>query len=62
MAQNGSERGQAMESDNIKTWKLLLGIVLVLIIYVALNYWSTPEECRKPVEELSQFCLDLRFP
>ena len=62
VAQNGSERGQAMESDNIKTWKLILGLVLLLVIYALVDYYTLPAECRKPVEELSQFCLDLRFP
>lgn len=62
VAMNGSERRQAMENHEIKTWKIVLAIVLLLLIYAALDYWTMPAECRKPVEELSQFCLDLRFP
>ena len=62
VATNGSERRQAMESDKAKTLKIILAIILLLIIYALVDYYTLPAECRKPVEELSQFCLDLRFP
>ena len=37
--------------------------ILVLATIYALNYITTPAECRSnDIEQLSQFCIDLRFP
>jgi len=37
--------------------------ILVLATIYALNYITTPAECRSnDVSQLSQFCIDLRFP
>lgn len=37
--------------------------ILLLVIFGWLNYITTPAECRgSDVSQLSQFCIDLRFP
>ena len=42
--------------------RIVITIIVLAIIYI-LNYITTPAECRSnDVSQLSQFCLDLRFP
>lgn len=41
---------------------VVLGIVLFLAIYALIDNAITPDECKVPIEEMSQFCLDLRYP
>jgi hypothetical protein len=41
--------------------KIVVGIVIVLIIYF-LNDATTPDECKVPIDEMSQFCVDLLYP
>jgi hypothetical protein len=39
---------------------------VVLALIFGLIWWAnsatTPKECKVPVEEMNQFCLDLMFP
>jgi hypothetical protein len=42
--------------------RIVITIIVLAIIYI-LNYITTPAECRSSdVSQLSQFCIDLRFP
>jgi hypothetical protein len=42
--------------------RILITVIVLAIIYI-LNYITTPAECRSnDIEQLSQFCIDLRFP
>ena len=52
-----------MTNDTKKTLKLIAGIVLILVIYSLIDYYTMPKECRgNDINKLSQFCIDLRFP
>lgn len=45
--------------------RLLVGwlvFALFLAVWALADYATTPDECRVPLEEMSQFCKDLRFP
>jgi len=41
--------------------KIVVGII-ALSIFWWLNDVTTPDECKVPVEQMSQFCIDLRYP
>lgn len=49
-----------------KTWrltrrgKLVLALAILLLISWLLNI-TTPDECKVPVGEMSQFCIDLIY-
>jgi hypothetical protein len=50
-----------------KTWRLTRrGRFVVALAALLLVSWAlqatTPEECKVPVGEMSQFCLDLLYP
>ena len=50
-----------MERKYVRRRRILAAIVFILVVFW-LNDITTPDECKKPVEQLSQFCIDLRFP
>jgi hypothetical protein len=37
-------------------------VLIVLGIFWWLNNATTPDQCKVPVEEMSQFCIDLLYP
>lgn len=43
----------------VRAWAIALALLALLALA---EYLTTPEMCRGAVENLSQFCLDLRFP
>jgi hypothetical protein len=42
------------------------GKIVVAIIAVAIFWWlndvTTPDECKVPIDQMSQFCIDLMYP
>lgn len=36
--------------------------ILILIILGLINDSTTPDECKVPTEQMSQFCVDLLYP
>lgn len=50
-----------------RTWRLtrrgrFVVALLVLLVVSWLFNVTTPQECKVPVGEMSQFCLDLLYP
>lgn len=50
-----------------KGWRLtrrgkIVVAVAILLFISWLNNATTPEQCKVPVGEMSQFCLDLIYP
>lgn len=41
---------------------VLIAVALFLALYGWLMDITTPEQCKVPIEKMSQFCLDLRYP
>ena len=39
-----------------------IAAALILALYAWLMDITTPEQCKVPIEQMSQFCLDLRYP
>lgn len=66
MAMNGSERRQAMENVRLTRRGRIVRNILIFILFLALyalaDYLTTPEMCRVPLDQMSQFCKDLRYP
>lgn len=50
-----------MERKYVRRRRIVAAIGFLLVFWW-LNDITTPDECKKPVEQLSQFCIDLRFP
>jgi hypothetical protein len=44
----------------------LRGKIVVAALFIALIAWAfnatTPEQCKVPVDQMSQFCKDLLYP
>jgi hypothetical protein len=40
----------------------ITAVILFLAVFAGLNYITIPKECRVSVEEMSQFCEEIRFP
>lgn len=66
VAMNGSEERQAMGSVRLtRRGRIVRNIAIGLLflgLWALVEYMTTPAECRVPVEQMSQFCIDLRFP
>jgi hypothetical protein len=59
---NGSERRQAMAKSRLtRRGKIVLTIVVVAIVWWLFDV-TTPDQCKVPVDQMSQFCLDLMYP
>lgn len=43
----------------VRAWAIALGLLALLAL---VEYLTTPEICRGAVENLPQWCIDLRFP
>lgn len=41
---------------------MALAFIAWLALYAWLNNLTTPEMCKVPFEDMSQFCLDLLYP
>lgn len=66
VATNGSERRQAMGSVRLtRRGRIVRNIAIALLALGALaliESVTTPEQCKVPLEQMSQFCKDLRYP
>ena len=53
---------QAMENIRLtRRGKIVLGIVIAVIVYWLFDI-TTPEQCKVPLDEMSQWCKDFRYP
>lgn len=63
---NGLEERQAMGSVRLTRRGRIVRNIAIGLLFLGLlalvEYMTTPAECRVPVEQMSQFCIDLRFP
>jgi hypothetical protein len=59
---NTLESRQAMVKNRLtRRGKIVLTIVLIAIAWWLLDV-TTPEQCKVPVEQMNQFCIDLMYP
>lgn len=60
---NGSEGGQAMAKKAKLTnrGKVVLGVVFVIVVCWLYDI-TTPDQCKVALEEMSEWCKDLRYP
>lgn len=59
---SGLEGGQAMAKARItRRGKIVLGILFVVAVYWAYDI-TTPDQCKVAIEEMSEWCKDLRYP
>ena len=53
---------QAMAKSRLtRRGKIVLAIVVMAIVWWLFDV-TTPEQCKVPVEQMNQFCLDLMYP
>lgn len=45
-----------------RRWAAAIAAALFLALYAWLMDVTTPDQCKVPIEQMSQFCLDLRYP
>jgi len=59
---NGLGGGQAMAKSKLtRRGKIVLGIVIAVIVYWLYDI-TTPDQCKVAIENMSQWCKDLRYP
>ena len=59
---NGSEGGQVMAKTRLtRKGKVVLGIVIAVIVYWLYDI-TTPDQCKVAIENMSEWCKDLRYP
>ena len=59
---NGSEGGQVMAKTRLtRRGKIVLGIVIAVIVYWLYDI-TTPDQCKVAIENMSEWCKDLRYP
>jgi len=59
---NGSGGRQAMAKSKLtRRGKIVLGIVIAVIVYW-LDDITTPDQCKVAIENMSEWCKDLRYP
>ena len=60
---NTLEGRQAMESKARLTrrGKIVAGVVFVIIVYWLYDI-TTPDQCKVAIENMSEWCKDLRYP
>jgi hypothetical protein len=59
---NGSGGRQAMAKSKLtRRGKIVLGVVFVIIVY-SLYDITTPDQCKVAIENMSEWCKDLRYP
>lgn len=63
---NGLDERQAMEKVRLTRRGRIVRNIAIAILFLAalalIEYVTTPPICRVPLEEMSQFCKDLRYP
>ena len=65
---NGAEALNTLEGRRAmaKTRLTRRGKIVLTIAVIAIFWWlfdvTTPEQCKVPVEQMNQFCLDLMYP
>jgi hypothetical protein len=53
---------QAMAKSRItRKGKIVLGVVFVIIVYWLYDI-TTPDQCKVAIENMSEWCKDLRYP
>jgi len=53
---------QAMENARLtRRGKIVLGIVMAVIVYWLYDI-TTPDQCKVAIENMSEWCKDLRYP
>jgi hypothetical protein len=53
---------QAMARSKItRRGKIVLGILFVVVVYWAYDI-TTPDQCKVAIENMSEWCKDLRYP
>jgi hypothetical protein len=45
-----------------RRWAVAIAAALILALFSWLMNITTPEQCKVPVDQMSQFCLDLLYP
>ena len=59
---NGSGGRQAMAKNKLtRRGKIVLGVVFVIIVYLLYDI-TTPDQCKVAIENMSEWCKDLRYP
>jgi hypothetical protein len=59
---NGSGGRQAMAKSKLtRRGKIVLGIVIAVIVYWLYDI-TTPDQCKVAIENMSEWCKDLRYP
>jgi hypothetical protein len=59
---NTLEGRQAMENARLtRRGKIVLGIVIAVIVYWLYDI-TTPNQCKVAIENMSEWCKDLRYP
>jgi hypothetical protein len=59
---NGSEGRQAMVKSRLtRRGKIVLGILFVVAVCWAYDI-TTPDQCKVAIENMSEWCKDLRYP
>jgi hypothetical protein len=53
---------QAMAKSRItRRGKIVLGVAFVIIVYLLYDI-TTPDQCKVAIENMSEWCKDLRYP
>jgi hypothetical protein len=59
---NGSGGRQAMAKSRLtRRGKIVIAILFITVWGLLLN-GTTPDQCKVPVDQMSQFCIDLIYP
>jgi len=59
---NGSEGRRAMAKSRLtRRGKIVIAILFITVWGLLLN-GTTPKQCKVPVDQMSQFCIDLIYP
>ena len=59
---NGLGGRQAMAKSKLtRRVKIVLGIVIAVIVYWLYDI-TTPDQCKVAIENMSEWCKDLRYP
>jgi len=59
---NGLGGTQAMAKSKLtRRGKIVLGIVIAVIVYWLYDI-TTPDQCKVAIENMSEWCKDLRYP
>jgi hypothetical protein len=59
---NGSGGRQAMAKSRLtRRGKIVLTIVVIAIVWWLFDV-TTPDQCKVPIDQMSQFCIDLIYP